>query len=311
MASDQSRYQKEAAQVLSHHGKSFNFARAFLSKDHAVNGARLYAFCRRLDDIADDNPNPDIARAKLKAVDLQLLRQTTPEDWVGDFLELAEDTQMDIAVARQLLAGVLSDLDEVRFETKAQLIQYAYSVAGTVGLMMCDVFHVTNPKARPFAIDLGIAMQLTNIARDIQEDAENNRRYVPGDWVQNSHPCDIANPTKRLKPFLQEAAGRLLDLADVYYDSARDGLNYLPNRPRLSILVASSVYREIGVKLRRKQCKTWQGRVFVGFGRILRLAAQAFWAFGTDPSLRHTVTTHDLNLHSDIRCTYKLRVGVR
>ncbi len=299
---------EEAAKILANNGKSFNFARAFLSSDHAINGARLYAFCRRLDDIADDSPNPDVARAELKNVDLQLVDQNASDYWIKDFIDLARETQMDISPARDLLSGVLSDLDPVRIETKAQLIQYAYAVAGTVGIMMCDIFGTKNPRARPFAIDLGIAMQLTNIARDIQEDAENDRRYIPGDWVQDIHPYGIANPTKDLKPVLQQAARGLLDLADIYYESARHGLAYLPGRPRFSILVASTVYREIGVKLRRKDCKTWQGRVVVSKGRKLALAGRALWNFYTDPVLRQKVTAHDIQLHADIRNVNKIRL---
>lgn len=311
MTSPQLSKAKEAVQILVNNGKSFNFASAFLSKDQAINAARLYAFCRRLDDIADDSSNPDTARAELKNIDLQLSEKNGTNYWVKDFLDLAGKTQIDISAARHLVAGVLGDLDPVRVETKAQLIQYAYAVAGTVGLMMCDIFGTKTPYARPFAIDLGIGMQLTNIARDIQEDAENNRRYVPGNWVENIHPCDVANPTEQIQPVLQKAASRLLDLADVYYESSRYGLAYLPSRPRLSILVASMVYHEIGVKLRRKECKTWQGRVVVSKSRKLALAAKALWIFNTDPILRKIVKNHDINLHSDIRNIDKMRLTVQ
>ena len=292
---------EDATKILAHNGKSFKFASAFLSHNHAKKCARLYAFCRRLDDIADDcETGPDHARQTLKNIDRQLLNQAEPDVWVKDFLNLAHDNSIDISVARDLLAGVLSDLDQVRLVTEAELIRYCYAVAGTVGLMMCDVFGVKNPVARPFAIDLGIAMQMTNIARDIQEDAGNDRRYLPGQWMSNTSPNEICNPSAKTKAQLQNAVERLLDLADTYYESALHGFVYLPSRSRLSILVASTVYREIGVKLRKQGCKTWEGRVTVGKGRKLALACKALWDFKTNPMLSRPTYQHNASLHSDL-----------
>ena len=156
-------------------GRSFHFARIFLTQAQGERAARLYAFCRYVDDLADETRNHAKALRELDDARRQLAQRTATHPRLDDFIQLAEETDIDISIAISLIDGVASDLSEVAFQSEEQLLRYAYQVAGTVGLMMCGVLGVKKKAAYPFAIDLGIAMQLTNIARDIQEDAINGR----------------------------------------------------------------------------------------------------------------------------------------
>ena len=167
-------------------------------------------------------------------------------------------------VIASLVEGLMDDqADEVLLPDEESLIQYAYKVAGTVGLLMCEILNNSDPKAKPHAVDLGIAMQLTNIARDVVEDARMGRRYLPGSWVGNMSPEDILDAA--LDPYgpdgvqITRAVERLLDLAESYYASGRAGLAYLPARAHFSIGVAAKVYRQIGRQLLRSK-DSWHGK---------------------------------------------------
>ena len=140
---------------------------------------------------------------------------------------------------------------------------------------MCDVLGVQDPKAKAHAIDLGIGMQLTNIARDVQEDAGMGRRYVPGQWLGEIAPQALSNPSTRESELLVESAQRLLSLAELYYESGKAGLRFLPPRARQGIKVAASVYREIGLVIAARGFDVSAGRAYVGLPRKLRVACRA------------------------------------
>ncbi len=286
-----------AAEALRINGRSFNFARAFLAAAQSRRTTVLYAFCRHVDDLADKTRDVREAKANLDRVRSQLAFSQPPSPPVADFLHLAQETNLDLAVAAALVDGVASDLELVAFETTAELLRYAYQVAGTVGLMMCSVLDVDDDHARPFAIDLGVAMQLTNIARDIHEDALSGRRYVPGPWLAGASAADIANPDALLKPRLQAAAKRLIALAETYYESAYDGFGYLPARSRFAILIAARLYRQIGLKLRRQGFAVWRGRAVVGAAERAVVAGTAVTAYLTQKRLHCRSHRHDAKLH--------------
>lgn len=288
---------KSATEILRKHGRTFNFARVFLTEVQGQRAARLYAFCRYVDDVADEACDRRHAKAVLDQVKSQLAGRLAPSPRIADFLDLARETNIDFDAAVALIDGVASDLETVAFETISDLLRYAYKVAGTVGLMMCNVLDVDDPHAAPFAIDLGIAMQLTNIARDIQEDAENGRRYVPAAWVGGASAIDIAHPDPVLMPGLQAAAERLIQLAEVYYQSAYNGFGFLPSRSRFAILIAARVYRQIGVKLHRRDFTVWRGRTIVSTAEKLTVATAAAAAYLAQPRLHLRTQTHDADLH--------------
>lgn len=286
-----------SADILRKSGRSFNFACAFLTEAQGERAARLYAFCRYVDDLADEAGDGARAQGELGRVRRQLASGERASARIADFLDLAQATKMDIAAACALVDGVASDLQPVAFETTSQLLRYAYKVAGTVGLMMCAILDVDDVRAAPFAIDLGIAMQLTNIARDIREDALKGRRYVPGPWLSGASAREIADPESRLRSDLILAAERLIGLAELYYESACRGFGYLPARSRFAILIAARVYRQIGLKLARNGYEVWRGRTVVSSAEKIRVAGASAMIFITSPRLHRRSQRHNADLH--------------
>ncbi len=252
-----------AKDILRRNGKSFYFASFALDTATAERAARLYAFCRFVDDIADESDDKAAARAQLLAIISALEAGVSTDEVVTDFICLAQDTGMSVAPAIDLVNGVLEDLDEVRIEDVGHLHRYCYRVAGTVGLLMCGVLGVTDQRAFPFAIDLGIGMQLTNIARDVLEDAKSGRRYVPASIIGDVPPDTLVNPDSEMQNRIADAVCWLLGEADRYYRSGEAGLIFLPARAQLAIRIAARVYHRIGVRLRKRGFAAWKGRVVV------------------------------------------------
>ncbi len=237
---------QEALTVLSRYGRSFRLAGTLLSPTHLASAAQLYEFCRAIDDLADHATDTESARAELQAVRLAVLNGDTNHRLAAQFLGLAQHSHASQEVAAQLIETVLSDLEPVRVADEIGLIRYAYGVAGTVGLMMCSVLGVTERAAQPYAIDLGIAMQLTNIARDVVEDAARNRLYLPAAWLPAGFlPTQVQDDPAAVFAAVQ----RLLALADKYYASGVQGLGFLPYRASLAILAAKRLYQAIGQRI--------------------------------------------------------------
>jgi phytoene synthase len=256
----------QAKQVRARNGKSFYWASLFLGSALADRAARLYQFCRFVDDLADgDLPHrldslEDI-RAGLSDPQHPAVA-TIPE--LNAFIELANESNLPLNAARELLDGMLRDQLPTALETEEQLLRYCHAVAGTVGLMMCRVLNCQHPRADSFAIDLGIAMQLTNIARDVLEDAQMDRRYLPAEWLGSTHsPETIARAENNCHIPVSSAINHLLELADQYYASALLGIHLLPFRSRFSIIVALRVYRQIGRQLKAGGLQWWRGRTVV------------------------------------------------
>ena len=154
---------------------------------------------------------------------------------------LADECALSLNTASELMAGMLSDQDEVEINNETDLLRYCHAVAGTVGVMSKQILQCSNPQATYYAIDLGIAMQLTNIARDVLEDAKNSRRYIPESWL-NLEPLEIAKMNNDKRPMVSEAINRLVKLADVYYESAMTGIYHIPWRSRIAIVIALRLY---------------------------------------------------------------------
>lgn len=286
--------------VLATSGESFFWARRFLGPTIGHNAARLYSFCRVLDDMADgDIPN---GPAHLEVIQTDLERGVWNDHPVLDqFRDLVEDHALPTDVIGSLVEGLMDDQrPNVLIRDEEELIQYAYKVAGTVGLLMCRVLNVQNPRAETHAIDLGIAMQLTNIARDVVEDAKMGRRYLPASWTWGMAPEDILraaeHPTGDDAAIITTAVRRLLALAEEYYASGRIGLAYLPFRAHFSIGVAAKIYRQIGVQLLRSD------HLWFGPKQVTSKPTKAFCtlkaSFGLARRLPHARPKHDSNLHA-------------
>ncbi len=286
--------------VLKTHGRSFHFARRFLGPRHGQRATRLYAFCRLVDDVADEAISKDAAISGLSRLEEEISGQRAAGRNTSDFLQLVDETQMDIAPALSLIDGVRSDLGDVLFETERDLIRYAYHVAGTVGLMMRSILDVDDPSAAPFAIDLGIAMQLTNIARDVGEDARMGRRYLPSAWVGDIPPEEIAAPDMGTQAVLKSSVKHLLALADQYYQSGEAGLAYLPVRARFAILIAGRVYGAIGRAIERLDFETWRAPGQTTGPEKTAIASRAALDFLTARALHRRDAHHDERLHLNL-----------
>ncbi len=252
-------------------GKSFWFASRFLARQTAADAGILYAFCRTMDDLADESRDSGAVN-RLRQTRIDLERGQSGEPGTAAFLQLASCRQLPLEVADHLIQSFLCDVETpLQIGTEEDLIRYCFGVAGTVGLLMSPILGAVDREARRHAIDLGIAMQMTNIARDVLEDARNGRRYLPGSWLGDLTPQQIASQ-ETARPAVSVAIGRLLLLADAFYSSARLGFAFIPAPNRTAIQVAASVYREIGVQLQERQLQWWGARCVISMPRKVLLA---------------------------------------
>lgn len=182
--------------TLAHGSRSFRLASHFLPVDARLDAAVVYAFCRHVDDVVDEARDRASATSALDAVRAQLDGRAPPEPLVATLDEVAARTGMVRAAALELVDGVGTDLHEVLLTNDRGLLRYCYGVASTVGLMMCGVLGVRERAAHAFAVDLGVAMQLTNICRDVAADAAMGRVYLPATRLQ-SHGIDSAQQDRK------------------------------------------------------------------------------------------------------------------
>ncbi len=263
-------------QVLARKSKSFSWAARLFDRPTADDVAILYHFCRLVDDIADHQSVLSVHnRLAVFQADLEYGDSEQPE--LRALIEMARRRRMDLKLPRLLVEAVRADTGNVRLACEHDLLRYAYGVASTVGLMMCAVMGVRNPAAKPFAVDLGIAMQLTNIARDVVEDAWRGRRYLPGEWLGTDlPPARIRTGSPEIQKRIRRARERLLDLAAAYYRSAERGMRFIPWRARLAVLTAAHLYEGIGDRLHAGDVP-WGQRAVVGRGTKVR---KTLWALG-------------------------------
>ena len=271
--------------LLARAGKSFHLAGKFLPPDRRQAATQLYAFCRGLDDLADETGDA----GQIETIATALENNDTSSPLAALYLTLENP---DPAPAIALTRALRDDTGPTQIAGERALLRYCHGVAGTVGLMMARVLGATEPAAAWHAIDLGIALQLTNIARDTREDADHGRRYLPATWL-DLPPASI----RRAPEHVHEAALRCLVLAEPYYASGLAGLAYLPPESRRGILIAAKVYREIGEELRRRGPHRTNDRVVVPAWRKATLVAQAFIA---PAPWKNEMPAHDIALHREL-----------
>lgn len=272
-----------ARDILRKHSKSFNWAGRFLSRSDLEKGACLYSICRQVDDLADDARTPEElerARRQLRALQAGLsgsltldLVQALDADsrcrvprLLADIEQLLGTDAAASCAMRDLLQTMLNDLSPVNVADESELLGYAYGAAGTVGVMMCRCLGARDiERARAFAVDMGMAMQMTNIARDVLEDAQRGRNYLPRSWIAQDFSAEqICRDDREARHAAWLAVKRLVALAETYYASGWEGLVYLPARPRVAIAVACRVYRDIGRRiLTLDEDRYWSRRVVV------------------------------------------------
>jgi len=245
--------------------KSFALAAKFFDKKIRNDVFRLYAWCRHCDDVIDNQVAGFDARQQQpqsNAVRLAYLRKATDQALAGapnhEFVfkglaKIASKHKIDPKHPRTLIAGFEMDVKAREYLTIADTLDYGYHVAGVVGLMMATIMGVRDPITLSRASDLGIGFQLTNIARDIYEDANVGRIYVPTEILEAkkapTSPEEIAAGKSNAE--VHNAALSLLDIAEDYYSSANIGIEQLPLRSRMAIRAAARIYREIGEEIRR------------------------------------------------------------
>ncbi len=288
----------ESHAVLAKHARSFSLAAVFLPRSRRDDAAVLYAFCRAVDDAVDEASDAEAAERALVVYREGLEGHAAPP--VCDALRaMATRRGMPLRAAHQLIDGMETDLGEVRVESDRELLRYCYHAAGTVGWLMCGVLGVDASRAIPHAVDLGIAMQLTNICRDVAEDARRGRVYLPEERLRAAGTSGTALLDGTAEAEAVAIVVRdLLALADRYYASADAGMAFIPPRPRLAIYVAARVYRAIGVRLlHRHGANALHGRTVVP--RLAKLGwvavALAVWvrSLFRSPRRDHRRSLHD------------------
>jgi phytoene synthase len=270
--------------VLSRHGKSFALAAKLLPPESRDDAAVLYAYCRRADDAVDDDDAPvavRVARVEQlrRELDSVYAREEQSDPLLAAFQQVVQRRGIPVQYPRDLLAGLATDVSAVRFRTLDELLLYSYRVAGVVGLMMCHVTGLRDPRALENAVHLGIAMQITNVCRDVEEDFRRGRVYLPASLLRE-HGAAGMDPDfdGSLAPY-RSALGRvlksLLTLAERYYASGDAGIPALPPRAALAVRAARLVYAAIGDELARRRYDVLAGRAVVSFPRKLLLVLRA------------------------------------
>ena len=251
--------------------KSFNWAGFFLPKNIYEDCSKLYAFCRVLDDIVDDKMNLDSKIERFNEIknffiksynsdNEKILSSNENEIIIHNLITLVEQNKIKKIILEDLIDGVAMDLKKkVHIRSVKDLLVYSYRVAGTVGLMMSRILDVNDRRALKGAIDLGIAMQLTNISRDVIEDKKMNREYIKPDF---------------------ENIKATLELADMFYDSSFSSIQKIPFKYKFSIIVARRIYRQIGRKiLQTKSMENYEkaGKIYVNnFEKIYQTILSLF-----------------------------------
>ena len=231
---------------LSIYAKSFSWAGFFLPKKTLKKCSTLYDFCRVADNIADDLEELVNKEKKFNQFENDFNNKKFNDPVIKNMWGLMEEFNISVKIVQDLLIGIKSDIKvKVKFNSRKDLLIYSYRVAGTVGLMMAKILKVNKKSSLKSAIDLGIAMQLTNISRDVIEDSKNNRFYIDKNF---------------------EEISSTINLADTFYENSFYSIKEIPFSFRFSILVARRIYRKIGYKiLNKKNLENYQnaGKIYV------------------------------------------------
>lgn len=257
--------------------KSFYAASSLLPRDIRLGARALYAFCRSSDDLVDDVSNDGNASSRLRAR-LDRIYEGVPIDLVSDraFAAVVQGHAIPRALPDALIDGYSWDEAGRDYQTLDELMDYAARVAATVGVMMTLVMGCRDRAVLARAADLGLAMQLTNIARDVGEDARRGRIYLPLEWLAEAGVDPGAlSAEPRFSSNLGDVVDRLLCVADTLYDRAMTGIAGLPLDCRPAIRSAALIYREIGRGIRRNGCDSVSQRAYTSTRRKGELIAIA------------------------------------
>lgn len=266
------------AEVTRNNSRSFHLASAFLPQEKRRAVRALYAFCRVTDDIVD-HAQGDSGLEMLEAWRKRLSAATPPSD---DLVALAwADARARYGVpwrlGEQLIDGVARDTVQNRYDSFEELAAYSYGVASTVGLMSMHVIGFSGPQAIPHAIKLGVALQLTNILRDVAEDFRNGRIYLPRDEMGAFGVTEEMIGEGIVTPEWREFMRFQIDRNRRLYAEAAPGISMLARDGRLAIAAASDLYRGILTEIERMDYNNLNRRAHVSGARKLRLLPRSWW----------------------------------
>jgi len=278
--------------LLEKHAKSFYWASFFLSKKIFNKCSALYNFCRTLDDIVDNESKLETRKENFIKFKKDFSNKDFNNPIIKEMWSLIESENISEKVVNDLFYGVETDLEEkVQINSKKDLLVYSYRVAGTVGLMMSKILKVKNKEALKGAIDLGIAMQLTNIARDVCEDKERNRQYIKPDF---------------------SSIQKIIFDSQVFYEKSFYSISSIPIRSRFSVIVARRVYKKIGDYILKQQSTenyNKAGKIYVPvFRKIIETILSIFdfikllfvKDINYDNDLNHKILKEDVNIDERI-----------
>lgn len=247
--------------------KSFSMAAKLFRPEIRDAAFFLYGWCRYCDDQIDGTMNLRVQEGRVES-----LREQTLAAFQGKeaghpvfvaLSHLARTYRIPSHYALELIEGMAMDVRKDRYWTLEDLSLYCYRVAGTVGLMMSHVMGVSDERALEHAAHLGMAMQLTNIARDVIEDGVRERVYLPLNWLDEAGISERQVIQAKYREPVAEVVERLLEEAETFYKSGNAGMKYLPWRAALAVGVASSVYSAIGKKVLKRGALAWDTRTVV------------------------------------------------
>ena len=278
--------------LLEKHAKTFYWASFFLSREIFDKCSALYNFCRTLDDLADDINQLEVKKNNFSIFKKDFLDKNFDNSIITEMSSIIDSENISKKVVIDLFDGVETDLAEkVRVKSKKDLLVYSYRVAGTVGLMMSKILKVKNKEALKGAIDLGIAMQLTNIARDVIEDKKRNRKYINSDFS-----------------YIQET----IKESEIFYQKSFKSISCIPLKSRFSVIVARRVYKKIGYFiLKQKNTENYNkaGKIYVP---IIRKIIETFLSIfdfiellfvkeiNYDNHINHNILEEKINLNERI-----------
>jgi len=278
--------------LLKKYAKSFYWASFFLSRNTLNKCSSLYNFCRTLDDIVDDNSNLKVKREIFSKFKKDFENKSLNNQIIKDMWSVIDSENISKQIVMDLFDGVETDLEEkVVINSKKDLLVYSYRVAGTVGLMMSKILKVKNKEALKGAIDLGIAMQLTNIARDVCEDKARNRQYVSHDFL---------------------AIRDIINESQIFYENSFNSISKISFRSRFSVIVARRVYRKIGdYILKQKNIDNYNkaGKIYVPvFEKIIQTFLSVFdfvkllfiKNLNYDNQINHNILEREINFNERI-----------
>ena len=278
--------------LLKKHAKSFYWASFFLSSNTLDKCSSLYNFCRTLDDIVDDDNNLETKKEIFSKFKRDFENKNLDNQIIKDIWSVIDNENISKQIIIDLFDGVETDLKEkVVINSKKDLLVYSYRVAGTVGLMMSKILKVKNKEALKGAIDLGIAMQLTNIARDVCEDKARNRQYIDHDFL---------------------AIQKIISESQIFYENSFNSISNIPIRSRFSVIVARRIYRKIGDHiLKQKNIDNYNkaGKIYVPmFEKVIQTFLSIFdfiellfiKNLNYDNQANHNILEQEINLNERI-----------